>query len=188
MQTYTSHSDTDLLIAVKSGDRAAFATIYDRYKFLLHHHAWNKTHNLADTEDALQEVFSNLWSRRESLEPDMNLAGYLYTAIRNYLLNIVAREDVRDRYMASLRSAAEVNTDHQARTNIFKNLIEKEIEALPPKMRQVFELSRKQHLSHREIAQIMGTSEQTVKKQMANALKFLRSRLGIWYYILIFFI
>ncbi len=58
-------------------------------------------------------------------------------------------------------------------------IIEKEIGALPPKMREVFELSRKENLSHKEIAEKLNLSEKTVKKQVNNSLKILRSKLGM---------
>jgi RNA polymerase sigma-70 factor (ECF subfamily) len=60
-----------------------------------------------------------------------------------------------------------------------EELIEKEIAALPPKMREVFELSRKANLNYREISEKLNISDNTVKKQMSNALKILRSRLGV---------
>ena len=60
-----------------------------------------------------------------------------------------------------------------------EELIEKELAALPPKMREVFELSRKANLNYREIAEKLNISDNTVKKQMSNALKILRSRLGV---------
>ena len=56
--------------------------------------------------------------------------------------------------------------------------VEAEIAALPPKMREIFELSRKAHLTHRQIAEKLGLSEKTVKKQVNNSLKILRSKLG----------
>ncbi|WP_243732219.1 sigma factor-like helix-turn-helix DNA-binding protein [Pedobacter duraquae] len=62
---------------------------------------------------------------------------------------------------------------------MLKEIIDREIDALPPRMKQVFILSRRQHLSHKEIAELMNTTEQTVKKQMVYALKILRKRLGL---------
>jgi RNA polymerase sigma-70 factor (ECF subfamily) len=52
-------------------------------------------------------------------------------------------------------------------------------------MREVFELSRKQHLSHKEIAEQLGISEKTVKSQVNNALKILRVKLGIFAWIIV---
>ncbi|MNL44326.1 RNA polymerase sigma factor [compost metagenome] len=59
-------------------------------------------------------------------------------------------------------------------------LLQQEIDKLPAKMRQVFEMSRNQHLSHAEIAQQLGISDQTVKKQVNNALKILRSKVNTY--------
>jgi len=68
---------------------------------------------------------------------------------------------------------------------------EKELALLPPKMREVFELSRKSYLTHREIAEKMEISDHTVKKQINNALKILRLRIGIFllfFLVLLFYV
>ncbi len=74
---------------------------------------------------------------------------------------------------------AGVQTDFLIRENDLKNLIEKEIQALPPRMKEVFQLSRKDKLSHKEIANLMDISEQTVSTQIKKALRILRVRLGL---------
>ncbi|AYL94375.1 RNA polymerase sigma factor [Mucilaginibacter celer] len=186
MADYSAYSDAELTGFLKSGDRSAFAEIYNRYKFILHNHAWNKTRNTAEAQDALQEVFSTLWAKRETINIGTNLSGYLYSAVRNHILNNIAHKEVQSKYVSSIQQFSNNNstlTDHRVRENLFKALIEKEIAALPPRMREVFELSRKQHLSHKQIAEIMGTSEQTVKKQMTNVLKVLRGKLGLLTYL-----
>jgi RNA polymerase sigma-70 factor (family 1) len=186
MADYSAYSDFDLTGLLKSGDRSAFAEIYNRYKFVLHNHAWNKVRNREEAQDALQEVFSTLWAKHETIHIDSNLSGYLYSAVRNHILNGIAHKEVQSKYITSIQQFSVENhtvTDHRVRENLFKALIEKEITALPPRMREVFELSRKQHLSHKQIAEIMGTSEQTVKKQMTNVLKVLRKKLGLVAYL-----
>ncbi len=70
-------------------------------------------------------------------------------------------------------------TGHRVRENDLKAYIEKEIQALPPKMKQIFELSRKAHLSHKEIAEKLDTSENNVSTQITNALRILRTKIGI---------
>jgi RNA polymerase sigma factor (sigma-70 family) len=70
-------------------------------------------------------------------------------------------------------------TDNYIREKEFSQIIEKEIAALPDKMRQVFELSRRQNLSRKEIAEKLNLSEKTVKNQITNALKILRGKLDI---------
>nr|WP_121269567.1 sigma-70 family RNA polymerase sigma factor [Pedobacter schmidteae] len=182
--------DAELLQLLKAGDRSAYEQIYHRYKFVLHNHAWNKTRNREEAQDTIQEIFTMLWAKRESLDVNVNLSGYLYTSLRNYILNQMVRKEVRNKYIVSIQSFVDQDTviaDHRVRENQLRELIEKEVAALPPRMREVFELSRKGFLSHKEIAERLGTTEQTVKKQMTNALRVLRKRLGLVIYLLYIF-
>lgn len=189
MKTYISYTDQELTALLRNGDRQAYAEIYNRYKFILHNHAWNKIRDREEARDALQEVFTKLWLKRETLDIGDNLSGYLYNSVRNHILNLIARKAVQAKYIDAIKDFTEqheVLTDHRVRENQLKELIDREIANLPPRMREVFELSRKQHLSHKEIADMLGTSEETVKKQISNSLKVLRVRLGILVYILLF--
>lgn len=186
MVNYSNYSDPDLVLLLKEGDRNAFAEIYHRYKLVLHHHAWNKTRNDIDAQDVIQEIFSNLWVKREAIQIESNLSGYLYSSVRNHILNLFAKKQLQQKYIDSIQHYSQHGTavtDHKVRESMLAAAIEKEIADLPPRMREVFELSRKQHLSHKQIAEIMGTTEQTVKKQMSNALKHLRKKIGFFAYL-----
>ncbi len=179
MIEYCLKSDTDLVNLMKLDDRRAYTEIYHRYKFTLHNHAWNKTRNREEAQDCIQEIFTTLWAKRSNLELS-NLSGYLYTSLRNHILNQMLRQNVQDKYVASIHEFANhepVIADHLIREHQLKLLIDQEIDALPPRMREVFKLSRLEHLTHREIAERLGTSEQTIKKQMTNTLRVLRIKL-----------
>lgn len=179
MADYTSYSDAELTKMLCAGDRAAYAEVYQRYVFPLLNHAYNKTRDREEARDIVQEVFTTLWAKKESIEIG-NLAGYLFKSVRNIFLNQIAHRAVQDKYLLSMEhfaASAEV-PDHLVRERGLMAIIEREIAALPPKMREVFELSRKEHLSHKEIAEKLGISEQTVSKQVTNALRILRPKLG----------
>jgi RNA polymerase sigma-70 factor (family 1) len=181
-------SDQELLDLLRSGDKAAYTAIYDRYKFILHHHAFNKLRSRQEAQDVLQEVFINLWVKRESLKITTNLSGYLYSAVRNRVLDHFAHGEVKLKYINQVRpDLGEVPTDHRVRENQLKAIIEKEIAELPPRTREVFEMSRKQHMTHKEIAEELGTSEETVKKQVSAALRTLRVKLGVFVYLYLLF-
>ncbi|HTM97920.1 MAG TPA: RNA polymerase sigma-70 factor [Pedobacter sp.] len=181
MFSYTKLSDQELLALLKRSDRTAFAEVYDRYKVLLHTHAYKKFSDREEVKDIIQDVFTTLWKNRESNELS-NLPGYLYAAVRNSLINHITRKEVKAKYVTSMQnfsSFGQIVTDHLIREKQLANIIEKEIEALPTKMRIIFELSRKEHLSHKEIAKHLTISEKTVDKQISNALKILKNRLGV---------
>lgn len=179
---YSNFNDQELAALLKQGDQFAFAEIYNRYKFVLHTHAVNKLRDREEAKDIIQEVFTYLWSKRERVQFTENLSGYLYGAVRHAILNKFTRKQVQERYFDSIKAFAaqeSVITDHRIRENQLREQIEKEISLLPLKMRAVFEMSRKEYLSHQEIALKLKISEQTVSKQITNALKILKVKLGV---------
>ncbi len=185
MARYDQYTDCELIDLLKSGDQLAYTEIYDRFIFILLNHAYNKTRDREEAKDIVQEVFTTLWAKRERLEIN-SLAAYLCTSVRNIILNQAVHQGVRNKYFVAIQQfipPEQVATDHRVRENQLIAIIEKEIAALPPKMREVFELSRREHLSHREIAERLDISEQTVSKHVTNALKVLRVKLGIFVYI-----
>lgn len=194
--TLTPHSecsDMELCHLLKEGDRDAYTEIYERFKGLLYVHAYKMLQDSDAAEDVVQELFTRLWIKREQLSLQRTLSAYLYASIRNQVLDRIARQKVETRYVESLQNfmqTAPCVTDHRVRERELQSRIEKEVATLPTKMRQVFEMSRKAYLSHREIADVLNISEKTVKKQINNALKVLRVRLGeavILVYVLIHF-
>jgi len=179
---YNLLTDNELLALLNKGDERAFSVIYERYWPLLLRHAKRMLSDDEDVRDVLQEVFSKLWNQAFDLEINTALASYLYALTRNRILNVIAHQKVRINHIDSLSSFMEneqVSTDYLVRERQLSLLIEKEIALLPEKMRVIFDLSRNKHLSYKEIAQKLSISENTVKKQINNALKILRLKLGL---------
>lgn len=187
MENYAKRSDMELLQLLQAGDRSAYAEIFEQYKFILHHHAIKKLPDREEVKDIIQEVFATLWTKRETISIHTNLSGYLYTALKHSILDHFSRQKVRTRYIDSMKIFGEqgqVQPDYRIREKQLSEVIEAEINALPEKMRIVFELSRKTYLSHKEIAEQLGISEKTVSRQISNALTILRSRLGLLAYLI----
>jgi len=181
-------SDQDLVSLLREGSQDAYTEIYNRYKWLLHTHVYKKLGDRDAANDVIQDLFTSLWTKREDIFLTSTLSAYLYTAVRNRILNLIEHRQVESKYIDSLMDYANgyvAATDHLVREKQLMEIIEKETAALPSKMREVFELSRKSHLTHKEIAGHLGISEETVKKQIKNALKILRVRLGIVLYIIL---
>lgn len=183
MFDYKTLPDTNLLQLLKESDHAAYAEIYYRYFHLIFTHAYKKLRDEEQAKDIIQDLFATLWFKREFGLPDSNLAGYLYTAVRNKIFDLFAHQQVASKYVDSLKdylnTHASVPTDHLVRENQLKAYIEREIQTLPPKMKRIFEMSRKENLSHKDIATQLGTSENNVSTQITNALRILRTKLGV---------
>jgi RNA polymerase sigma-70 factor (ECF subfamily) len=188
MYAYQSFTDQTLLTLLRQGDKDAYTVIYDRYKNLLYNHAYKKLGDPEEVKDVLQELFTNLWNKRADIPVAMNLSGYLYAGIRNRVLNLLSHKEVENKYLTAVQrftQEEDYSTDLAIREKELADLIQKEIDQLPPKMREVFLLRRKENLSHQEIAGQLSISEQTVAKQVTNALRILRVRLGSLFILLL---
>ena len=179
---YEFVSDYELLTLLKAGDRLAYTEIYNRYKIVLHTHAYKWMRDREEAKDIIHELFAFLWDKRESIEFNTNLSGYLYISLRNRIFNRISKKKFESQYIDSLQefiNKGHCVTDHRVREKQLGELVEKEITALPNKMREVFELSRKSNLSHKQIAAQLDLSEQTVRKHIQHALRILKSKFGL---------
>jgi len=174
-------SDAELTDLLKAGDEGAFTIIYDRYWRIMYAHVYKMIHNEDETKDVIQELFSNLWINAAAIPDNKNIAGYLFVSARNRVLNLIRKHKYHNDYLGSLADFATEMTNVTVEALDEKDLataIEREIQNLPPRMRQVFEMSRKENLSHKEIAARLGTSDETVKKQINKSLKAIRAGLN----------
>ncbi|RZL34809.1 MAG: RNA polymerase sigma-70 factor [Pedobacter sp.] len=180
MPIYTTTSDFQLLDLMRSGSHNAFAELYGRYKAPLYLHAKRMLQDEDQTKDVIQEVFTTLWLKKEDINITGAVNSYLYNSVRNKILNILAHQKFEIKYLNSLQEVidlGETNTEENFREKELMAMIEREIDLLPKKMREVFEMSRKGHLSHKEIAEKLSISDKTVKKQINNAIKILRPKI-----------
>lgn len=187
MSGYAAHTDEALLPLLQEGDREAYTEIYNRYQVPLYIFAYNRLKDREEAKDIIHELFLKLWTDRTALQITGRLSVYLYTAVRNRIINSITHQQIANRYIDSFLSYVEQvdhqSADHLARHNDLQAFIEKEIASLQPRMREVFELSRHTSLSRREIAGKLGISEETVKSHMHNALKVLKARLGDLFFL-----
>ncbi len=183
---YSLYSDAQLADLLNVSDNKAFEEIYNRYWNLLFLHANKMLRDEDQAQDVVQELFANLLSQMGQFYYKSTISSYLYTSVRNMVLNLIKHDKVKLNYSDSLRDYYDQGawtTDTLVRENELKRQIEKEIENLPAKMRAIFELSRKEYLSHKEIADTLGISEGTVKKQLYYAISKLRSKLSCFFWL-----
>lgn len=184
-----SLNDQELLLLLKQGERDAFTEAYNRYSGLLYIFAFKRLKNREEAKDIIHESFLGLWANCKDLNPATVLPAYLYMVVRNKIINLVSHQKVAARYIDSfqvyLDETRTDNTDYLVRHNELMAFIEAEIANLPPRMQQVFELSRKTNLTRKEIARELNISEETVKSQMHNALKIIKIKLGPHFVLLL---
>ena len=181
MPTYQQHSDDELFSLLRDGDHIAYTEIYERYSSVLYIHAYRRLKSRDEARDLIHELFTALWIKRDQITLKSSLSSYLYKAVQNRVIDLVMRQKREILYASTFDKDWEFNasnTDHVMRERDLSRLIDQEIDALPEKMKIVFNLSRKNYLSHREISEALEISELTVRKQINNALKILKPRLS----------
>lgn len=174
-----SRSDSELVNLLIKGDEEAFNTLYQRHWAMVYQQVYRILRDDDECKDVVQEVFSNLWLKREQLAENTNIGAFLYVQGRNRVFNLIAKQRVRQDHLNSIAQFIEKADMHAINLLEEKEIIariEREIDQLPPRMREIFILSRKEGHSHREIADVLGLSEQTVKKQVQNALKIIKPK------------
>jgi RNA polymerase sigma-70 factor (family 1) len=181
---YAACADERLLLLLKSGDEKAFTEIYNRYWKLLFSVATNKIGNLADAEGMLQEVFADLWRRRETVEIRVSLKSYLAAAIKFQVYSSLSK---KHRQLRAEQVSSEQYVFTPEQELYFKTLqisLHESITSLPEKCRLIY-LLKQEGLSNKQIAKSLDISVKTVEGQMTTALKRLRT--GIGYLFLVFF-
>jgi len=190
MDNYKSFSDAELIPLFKLGDREAFTEIYSRYWDVLYIHALKMLRDEQEAKDLIQDLFITFWAKASTIELKTNLSGYLYVSARHKILNRIRQKKTNDDFISGLAIFADKQDGSSLDQLTEKEIIltlEKEMEKLPPKMREIFELSRKQYLSYKEIADKLGISDKTVKKQISNAIRIIRPKLDKFTGIVIIF-
>jgi len=177
-------AELSLAQRVREGDEAAFEQIFRTYYARLVSFACTKLESQALAEEMVQEVFLQIWTRREQWVVERSVAAYVFRAVRNRVLN--ARRSIRLEvaYEATAACEIEVDTsepcDGRLRDAEIGAALAHALALLPERPRQVFLLSRRQGLSYAEIADVLGIAVKTVEMHMGRALAQLRVSLQEW--------
>lgn len=169
-----------LVLRLIGGDEDAFCELYAAYKNRLIYFAMRFLKSREYAEDVFQDAFTVVWQSRRFIDPDASFSSYLYTIIRNRLLNQLRDAANEEKLKESILSQALDYTDDTKREvmlNDLKFIISRALEQLTPRQREIFEMSREAQLSHKEIAGELGISVNTVQEHISSSLKIIRTYL-----------
>lgn len=181
MEIYTSYSDEELMRLFISGSDQAFKEIYLRYDKPLYLYAYHKLGNKEEARDVVHDVFAWMLNNREIISVTNILSAYLYKSVLNKIFNLFKHQQVLKKYADAGNQYLDIESsesDFLIREKDIAATIEKEILAMPPRMREIYELKRSKFLTAKEIACQLDIAESTVSTQMKRALKLLRLKLG----------
>ncbi|WP_270090434.1 RNA polymerase sigma factor [Sphingobacterium sp. SYP-B4668] len=186
-QEESYRTDHQLLELLKSSDKAAFMQIYERYQTPLYLFACNLVKNEDLAADLVQDIMMSLWEKRESTALKSSLESYLFSALRYRFFDWIDRQKVRQDYMIRFQAfldRSEWQTDNVVAEREVLQMVEEQIEKLPQKMKIVFLLNYREHLTTAEIAAKLNISKKTVQNQINNANHILRKQLGKFFWLI----
>lgn len=151
-----------------------------------------------EAEDVVQDVFVELWHKKDTIEIGEQIQAFLYRAVYTRALNVLKHREVKDNYEALVQEIHEKRVDFYRPDNndVIKRMentelrkeIAEAIDELPDKCKVVFKLSYLHDMKNKAIAEALGISQRTVESHMYKALRLLRSRLQNIHVLFFFFI
>lgn len=172
--------ERSLVLRLIDGDEDAFCELYAAYKSRLIYFAMRFLKSREYAEDIFQDAFTIIWQGRRFINPDTSFSSYLYTIVRNRILNQLRDLANQDKFKEQVMSQAiDYNNDtkNEILANDLQQLISHALQRLTPRQREIFEMSREQQMSHKEIAEALGISVNTVQESISTSLRTLRTYL-----------
>ncbi|MDT3403255.1 RNA polymerase sigma-70 factor [Mucilaginibacter terrae] len=174
-------NDIQLLELIKSDNEAAFEEVYNRYWRSLYSFAYKRVKSREVAEEIVQDFLTNFWANRKKINIQSTFEGYVYMSVKHLVLNYFAKESRRMTLADNILNLNIIHnpvyhnsTEEWISLHELNNIIKYQVSQLPIKCRSVFELSRVQNKSNKEIAQTLGISEKTVEGHLSKAIKKLR--------------
>jgi len=179
--------DQKLAYQIKNGDMKAFDIIYKKYSARIYSFVLGIIKSKDDAEDIVQEVFIKLWDKRKTINEHLSFKSFLFTIAYNTTISLI-RKKVKEKDFVIMVKSRQIplnsNSDNlQLEFEELQEKLNKTIEKLPERQKQVYVLSRREELSYKEIAKKMGISVNTVENHMSKALKFIRKSINQSSYI-----
>lgn len=172
-----------LIERVQEGDEQAFEALFRTHYEALCNFVEPRVGSPEVAEDLVQNVFLNLWRRRQDWEPRTTLQAYLFGAARNEAIKYrkhrqVRRDWKREKKKEKTHGESEFDPGEDLKHRELNRAVQECVSELPERRREVYLLSRQYGLTYEEIAGVMDISPSTVDNQMVKALESLRKNLS----------
>ncbi|MDF1549256.1 MAG: RNA polymerase sigma-70 factor [Bacteroidales bacterium] len=181
MKEHSINTDDDLIALLKKDDSIAFETLYLRYSDKLYYFAIRYLKSKEDAEGLVQDIFTKIWEIRKNLNSGQSFSSFLFTIAKNTIFNKHRKKLNENAYREHLRNYFDEVYDKTENDIILADMkarIDKSVEKFPPQRKLIYQLSREEGLSYKEIAEQLGISEKTIEAHIRLALKTLRSALS----------
>lgn len=188
-----NHDSEQLIAELRDGKEEAFARVFRMYYSPLLNYAGRILRDAELANDLVQETYCRLFERRKELNEELQIRPYLYKSVYNSCLDAIKHRKVESNYinqeLLNFYFSKVVETPEaelELLDEDLKGAIQEAMKKLPERCREIFELSKIEGLSNKQIAEKLDISIKTVESQMTTAFVRLRKELG-WLLCIIFF-
>lgn len=174
------NQEKNICESIRNRDKNAFESVFKTYYKHLCSYANQIVADLDISEEIVQEMFFQLWQKRDSLSIETSLKSYLFRSVHNSCLNHIKHNKVKQSYSQQILHENNDLLGSQYHMDDSKELLEligTAVEKLPTERKKVFIMIRYEDRKYKEVADILGISVKTVENQMGKAMKFLREEL-----------
>ena len=186
MDNRTIHIDFILVTKLRVGDEASFEKLFEKYQNDIYIYALSLVKVKEYAQEILQDVFVQVWLKRATLKPELSFKSFVFTITKNRSFNFLVKASKEKRLQQEVFHYATIfhsQVDDYIINMEYELLRKMAVDNLPPKRRKIFEMSRIEGKSYKDISAELGITTQTVKNQMSKALSnitvYLKSYGGI---------
>ncbi|MBL4561500.1 MAG: RNA polymerase sigma-70 factor [Labilibaculum sp.] len=180
MNKLNRYNENDLIVRLNANDQFAFEVLFYKYKNKLKGFVIKLAPSQVDSDEIVQKVFIKVWVQRTKIDPRKSFSSFLFTIAKNEVIDQLRSSISKRIYFMGHEAIADLNISDQSVNETQLELEQKVtelIKKIPERRRQIFELSRYDGLSYKQIAKELNISENTVDTQIRKSLNYLREEL-----------
>ncbi len=174
--------DESLNLRFKNGDVSAFKQLYNNSKEILYANIFKLVKDEDTAADITQDVFIEVWNKRENFDPEKSFHHLLFHIAKHktydYFRKASRDQKLRDKLILSYNNHKHILVDDVYILNEDIEKLNREIDALPDKCREVFKLCKIEGKSYQEVAYHLNISTATVNNHIVKATKLLKEKLN----------
>ena len=172
-------NESVLIHGLKKGNILAFNSLYEEFSSRLYRFAVGYLKSEAEAEELVQEVFTIIWEKRETIQEELSFKSFLFTIAFNLIRKHFKTKTYLSKYCHSVAGTDQhMQTSQEVVYNSLNLYVRSLIDRLPAKRKEILIKSRLEGYSIKEIAEELKISHKTVENQLTDALRFIRINLN----------